>query len=143
MKGGSILPILEHDQCLALLPCMKNAINLEVYLDENDEASGSIYIDDGESLDYLNNDSTYAQVDISISGGTLKSQLVAGSDKIFGADQKVTMMTIYGFHSSPLTVLAGAIETPFIYNPENEALMISLSDLPQDLDNVWIEVVWN
>jgi len=39
-------------------------------------------------------------------------------------------MSIYGFHSSPLTVLGGAIEVPFIYFEENEALEISLIDMP-------------
>jgi len=52
-------------------------------------------------------------------------------------------MSIYGFHSEPLTVLGGAIEVPFMYFPESESLEISLIDFPQDLDSVWIEIVWN
>ena len=33
IRGGTILPILEHDDCMALLPCMSNDIHLEVYPD--------------------------------------------------------------------------------------------------------------
>ena len=32
VKGGSILPILQHDDCYALLACINNAITLQVYL---------------------------------------------------------------------------------------------------------------
>ena len=127
---------------MALLPCIQNAVSLEVYLDENDNASGSLYIDDGETFEYQT-DGAYAEISVSISGNTLRSYLADGSNGVFGANQKVTKMSIYGFHSSPLTVLAGAIEAPFVYLADNEALEISLLDLPQDLDSVWIEVVFN
>ena len=52
IRGGTILPILEHDDCMALLPCMGNDINLEVYPDQSDRASGFLYLDDGSSFDY-------------------------------------------------------------------------------------------
>ena len=60
VKGGSVIPILEHDECFALNKCIENGIRLEVYLDENDEASGSIYVDDGNSLDYQSDVNSYA-----------------------------------------------------------------------------------
>lgn len=114
---------------MALLPCIQNAVSLEVYLDENDNASGSLYIDDGETFEYQT-DGAYAEVSVSISGNTLRSYLADGSNAVFGDNQKVTKMSIYGFHSSPLAVLAGAIEAPFVYLADNEALEISLLDLP-------------
>lgn len=52
IKGGSIVPILLHEDCLALLTCYQNPIRLEVYLDENDSAKGWLYTDDGTSFDY-------------------------------------------------------------------------------------------
>jgi len=40
IKGGSVMPMLEHDECMALMSCFHNKLRLEVYLDENQEASG-------------------------------------------------------------------------------------------------------
>ena len=33
VRGGSVIPILLHEDCMALLPCIRNPIRLEVYLD--------------------------------------------------------------------------------------------------------------
>lgn len=52
IKGGSILPILNHQNCMALLSCIENSINLEIYLDDSQKASGFIYLDDGKSYGY-------------------------------------------------------------------------------------------
>ena len=46
VKGGTIIPILEHDGCLALLSCIKHSVNLTIYLDVENKAEGSMYIDD-------------------------------------------------------------------------------------------------
>ena len=62
IRGGSILPILLHEDCMALLPCIKNPIRLEVYLDENDSASGSLYLDDGETYEFLNSTDGHASI---------------------------------------------------------------------------------
>ncbi len=51
-RGGVILPILTHDSCTAILSCINNSIHLEIYLDVNGKASGSLYVDDGHSLQY-------------------------------------------------------------------------------------------
>ena len=37
---------------MALLPCMGNDIRLEIYPDASGLASGSLYLDNGETLDY-------------------------------------------------------------------------------------------
>ena len=50
IKGGSIIPILLHDNCMALTKCVENAIRLEVYLDDDSNAAGSLYTDDGVSF---------------------------------------------------------------------------------------------
>ena len=47
------MPILTHLNCHALLACIENPIQLRVYLDDSQEATGYLYIDDGESYDYL------------------------------------------------------------------------------------------
>ena len=52
VRGGTILPILLHDNCVSLLSCMSNEVRFEVYLDSNKKASGTLYLDDGETLIY-------------------------------------------------------------------------------------------
>jgi len=51
-RGGSILPILNHEGCTAILACIDNSIRLEIYLDIDGKAKGSIYFDDGHSFKY-------------------------------------------------------------------------------------------
>lgn len=52
VRGGSILPIKEHKDCMALLPCMLHNIWLEVYPDTENKATGSLYLDDGYSYEF-------------------------------------------------------------------------------------------
>ena len=47
VRGGSIVPILEHKRELSLLRAIDNPISLQVYLDESSSASGKLMLDDG------------------------------------------------------------------------------------------------
>lgn len=49
VKGGSIIPILNHLKELSLLRAIVNPIKLEVYADSSKTASGSLVLDDGWS----------------------------------------------------------------------------------------------
>jgi len=40
VRGGTVLPILLHEDCVSLLPCMDRPIRLEIYPDANGKASG-------------------------------------------------------------------------------------------------------
>jgi alpha-glucosidase (family GH31 glycosyl hydrolase) len=40
VKGGSIVPILLHDDCMSLLSCINNPLRLEVYPDGYGNAQG-------------------------------------------------------------------------------------------------------
>ena len=46
------MPILRHDDCMSLRSCFHDKIRLEVYLDSEGYASGSVFFDDGESFKY-------------------------------------------------------------------------------------------
>ena len=50
--GGTIIPMLQHDGCMALMECIYNEITLQVYLDANKTAYGELYLDDGETMNY-------------------------------------------------------------------------------------------
>jgi len=62
VRGGSIIPILTHDDCMALWACIDNPIKLEVYLERDGQAFGHLYLDDYWSNMYK--DGKYAQVDL-------------------------------------------------------------------------------
>eukprot|EP00347_Sterkiella_histriomuscorum_P011592 403371866 len=47
VKGGSIIPIKLHQDAESITQAKDMNINLEIYLDENNMASGSVYLDDG------------------------------------------------------------------------------------------------
>ena len=78
IRGGSILPILSHQNCLALLECYKNPINLEVYLDEASQAAGSLYIDDGLSHDYQSGQ--FARIQFKYQDNLLSSAVIEGTE---------------------------------------------------------------
>lgn len=59
MLGGTTLPILNHEDCMALLACINNSITLEVYLDKNGKSYGELYVDDGETYDFTRGEKAY------------------------------------------------------------------------------------
>lgn len=48
VRGGSILTILSQIDCTAILNCVTNMTELQVYVNANQEATGNLYIDDGD-----------------------------------------------------------------------------------------------
>lgn len=54
VRAGSVLPIKLHDGALSLERAHTLPIRLEVYLDPvSQNASGTLYLDDGDTFDYL------------------------------------------------------------------------------------------
>ena len=47
IRGGSILPILNHTRELSLLRAIDDPISLHVFLDSSSSASGKLVLDDG------------------------------------------------------------------------------------------------
>ena len=79
IRGGSILPILLHDDCVSLIPCMRNDIRLEVYPDSEGNASGSLYLDDGSSFEFSDRESKSARLSFSYNDGNLSVVFEHGS----------------------------------------------------------------
>lgn len=50
IKGGSVMPTLLHDNCMAISTCIFDKIRLDVYLDADQKATGKLYTDDGKSF---------------------------------------------------------------------------------------------
>lgn len=52
VKGGSILPQLNHNGCESLLNCINDGLTLKMYLDGDQQAHGMLYVDDGETFNF-------------------------------------------------------------------------------------------
>jgi alpha-glucosidase (family GH31 glycosyl hydrolase) len=78
VRGGSILPLLQHDNCMAILACIKNQVTIEVYLDKNGNSYGNLYLDDGESFNYLIDENASASIGFSYEFNTLTSYFNSG-----------------------------------------------------------------
>lgn len=98
VRGGSILPILNHEGCLAILDCISNSIHLEVYLDKNGKASGDLYVDDGRSFAYQSDPNASNYVKFTFDGRYLKATV--DSSYVFGENQKITSVSFYGIYNS-------------------------------------------
>ena len=128
IKAGSIIPILLHEECMALMACFHNKIRLDVYLDDFLEASGSLFADDGVSFKYATENSfamvkfTFKENDVMY----LKSEVVSKGSYEFPATQTVDTVAIYGWTTKPLAVLNNGIYCEFNYN--DGALVVSLPD---------------
>jgi alpha-glucosidase (family GH31 glycosyl hydrolase) len=59
IRGGTIIPKLQHEDCMAIIPCFMNPISLEIYLDEAMEAKGELYLDDGKSHKFRDGQSAH------------------------------------------------------------------------------------
>ena len=79
VKAGTILPILLHDDCGSILECLANNVQLSIYLDQYGNASGSIYLDDGQSYAYQKGEEGYRQIEFSFENEYITASNVGGS----------------------------------------------------------------
>ena len=68
---------------MAILACIKNEITLEVFIDKNGNSYGSLYLDDGESFNYLVDENASASVGFSYEFNTLSSYFFSGNAYAF------------------------------------------------------------
>lgn len=47
VRGGSIITVLTHSDCMALSRCIKNDVRLEIYPEADGQAFSRLYLDDG------------------------------------------------------------------------------------------------
>ncbi|KAJ8044860.1 Maltase-glucoamylase, intestinal [Holothuria leucospilota] len=101
VRGGYILPTQEPANTTVF--SRKNPLGLIVALDDNNEAVGSLYWDDGESRDPVENNA-YSLLEFSVSRNTLTMTVVKDSyvspDNLFFNEIKV-----YGLNSEPTGIV--------------------------------------
>ena len=125
VRGGQILPILQHDDCMALLPCLKNNVSLEVYPSETVSASGALYIDDGTSFDYKSSTANYTRVTFYMNAGALRAVVDTGGTY---SQPFVNRVIFYGWQSSPKLVTNSlGTSLTFIYVDTTQTLYIQLA----------------
>lgn len=128
VRAGSILPILLHEDCYALLPCINNDVRLEVYPDSNGAASGGLYLDDGSSLEYSTaRDSDSAWHSFTYADGTFSTDFDWGNG--YGNVPVVTTVIFYGMSAKPTAVKnSNGDDLTTIYESSTETLYVQLTD---------------
>ena len=107
VRGGTILPILQHQDCMSLLYCMTNDIVLEVYPSEYNEAFGDLYLDDYLSFDHTNNVSgSFARMKYSMdaAGNFETIANYPDGDTSYSAAPYVTRIILYNVSKWPSSV---------------------------------------
>ena len=103
VRGGAVLPILLHENCTALTNCFFGKIRLEVYLDGASKATGHLYLDDGETMDYKD---PYQQADVrtDVDSNGMRSYRTWDSKYEIPHSQVVEEIAVYGMAKEPKAV---------------------------------------
>ena len=88
IKGGSVMPTLLHDDCMAISKCINDKIRLDVYLDADSKASGQLYTDDGVSFKHVDEEE-FATVDFTFDGGFKSARTSDASKYSFPKSQTI------------------------------------------------------
>ena len=101
VRGGSIF--VRKDRARRSTAAMKgDPVTIIIALDENGEAHGTYYADDGESYEYASKNSAYMRRSMSFKNGALTIRAAsdaeggAGNAKAFVDDSPIERVTIYG-----------------------------------------------
>lgn len=127
---------------MAILACIHNEITLEVFIDENGNSYGHLYLDDGESFNYLSDENASASIGFWYEYNTLNSYFSHGSGYDFPETQVVTKILIHGLESRPAVVLAGNVEAEYVYDPARKTLMTAGFSMRLGQGKM-LEVAWN
>jgi len=126
VKGGAIIPKLQHEGCLALTQCIDEPISVEVYQNMYGQASGSLYLDDGVSLDYQNG--AYESFNFSFNGNHLTA--VNANDSTYSSNKVVNNVDIYGYGLGPLAVTQAGQDVEWSFQDYMGILNITLPGVP-------------
>lgn len=128
-RGGSIIPkqMRERRSSMAM---SKDPFTLVVALDEKHEASGELYLDDGESFQFESGSFVVRRFEMR--DGELKARTAGGSDEGFKDGDSVTVerIVVLGFGSkAPTSVSVGSRQIDFVLNSKSSALTLQRVDL--------------
>merc|ERR1712060_746543 len=114
--AGTVLPILHHEDCMSLIPCMRNDVRLEVYPTSNMTALGELYLDDGYSFNYTQGADAHAQLSVNIEKGAN-----------YTAFPNVSDIAIYDAEE-PKSVKSGKTDLEYLWDYKRNAIYILMDD---------------
>ena len=120
------MPILLHDECVSLIPCMRNDIRLEVYPDSETEASGSLYLDDGASFEFSDRDTKSARLTYKYADNEVTVSFEHGAQ--YADIPNVASVVIYGVAGAPqsATTTDGSTKLSFVQNASTDSVYVIL-----------------
>eukprot|EP00347_Sterkiella_histriomuscorum_P014353 403361196 len=140
VRAGSILPIKLHRGVESVMLAIDKGINLEIYLDKNDQAKGYLYLDDGLTFkNELQNERIYLEI-------TYDSGFIYYENKIqnsYYLDSKILIenIIVYGVkdRAAPINFLAkrsASLPEPEVI--EENTRNITLDPIPAETQKISI-----
>ena len=143
LRGGAILPILQHTDEMSLLHALGNDISLEVYPAQDGTAGGQLYMDDGQTFAH-EKECEKVYVFFGFEDNMLYTQRDINDDcrYVDAEKQKISKVTIYDVIQRPeyieLTQRGGIVD--FVYDSDEMSVTIDLLeftvDTPESKQNV-------
>ena len=131
-KAGEIVPILKNDNCKSILDCIDKPIMLKVFLTEDQTASGTLYLDDGETYNPQGNER--AHISYVFNGEMLSAENILETSYSFPGQQRLFEAVFYGLKQKPTIIVVGGYQTrEVIYNDSEQMLFVN--GLFTSLDN--------
>lgn len=140
VKGGVIIPIKLHNGAQSILRTIYMPIRLDVYLDKDASfAEGQLYMDDGETFRYKNNNEKLL-IQYTYTDGSLYSQSML--DATFNYEPafnlKITEVNVYGIRNNPKKVTQPTIINSildFDYSSKRQSIQIRGLNFPLETDS--------
>jgi alpha-glucosidase len=117
VRGGSVLPMQEP--ALTTYDSRRNPWGLLVALDAQGSATGSLYVDDGESL--------VQNATLNVAFSARNSSLYASTAGTYNASQPLANVTIMGVNTAPrsLTLNGQKLSSGWAYDDTKKALAVT------------------
>jgi hypothetical protein len=143
IREGSIIPLLNFERHrMSLLQAIDDPVNLLIYPDlSTDTASGDLYLDDGETNNYLQHERTQVQFGWDGNKATVMKTLTDDNTYAKASGKFINKAQIFNMDTVPLRVrnsyisdMSGQNEVniPFIYNEEEQSLTLHNFFIPVD-----------
>lgn len=129
IKAGSVIPALNHQNELSLLRAIVNPIRLDIYLDIDGSAEGTLVLDDGWSTKSDESSFTFNYSLDNILSYTTRQTSTYVTEKL------INEILVYGFDSEPVSVqnLLTGEAIKFIYDYSTQLLRLTEVSFALDL----------
>ncbi|GIX98447.1 lysosomal alpha-glucosidase [Caerostris extrusa] len=131
VRGGYILPLQIPGNTTT--ECRKNAFDLLVAFNENQEATGVLYWDDGDSLDTYEN-GIYNEISFTAKDNCFNSTVIKNG---YDTTMNLNEIKVYGIPEGPWNVTINGDLGSFEYRKPNLIISVHNYTLLEDLNIVW------